>query len=155
MNDLAHAVDLAVLPQPGIAVGDATLSADRRLLDEDKPGPAHGELAIVNQMEGRDVAAYRRIHPHWRDDDPVAELDAAECNAFKQLDHCDLPLNWRTGSFAPRRSSCLCNGAGAAQRIDLAAGQAEIFRQDLVIVLTEARGRDVVRHCGIVQHERT
>jgi hypothetical protein len=87
MNDLAHAVDLAILPQPGIAVGDASPSADRRLLDEHEPGPTHGELAIVNQVERRNVPVFGRIHPHRRDHDPIAQLDATECNAFKQLDH--------------------------------------------------------------------
>src|SRR6185295_14807103 len=64
MNNLAHAFDLTVLPEPGIAVGDPPLSGDRGLLHEHEPGPAHGELAVVNQVEGRDVAVLGRIHSH-------------------------------------------------------------------------------------------
>ena len=64
MNDLAHAFDLTVLPEPGIAVGDPSLPADRGLLHEHEPGAAHGELAVMNQMEGRDVAVLGRIHSH-------------------------------------------------------------------------------------------
>ena len=57
-------------------------------------------------------------------------------------------------SHTPYGRRVRSNGAGVAQRIDLAIGKAEKFRQDLAVVLTKARGRDVFRRRGVVQHER-
>jgi hypothetical protein len=95
VNDLAHAFDLTILPEPGIAIGNTPLARDRRLFDKHKSCPAHRKLAVVNQMERRDVAVLGRVHSHRRDHDAVVQLDTAENSFFKQLDHLVPPPGQR------------------------------------------------------------
>src|SRR5258706_1261746 len=75
---------MSIVPDAGIAVGDAPALLDRGGFDEHDARAALGELAQMHEMPVADVAVERGVLAHRRDDDAVARLDVAQLYLFKQ-----------------------------------------------------------------------
>ena len=82
-RDASQSGNLRIVPDAGIAVSYAAAFLDRSGFHEDSAGAALRELAEVHEMPVRHHPVARGILAHRRNDDAVAQLDAAQLDRLK------------------------------------------------------------------------
>ena len=84
VGDRRERRDLRVVPQAEVAVRVATPRLDRRAADEHQRGPPEREAREVDPVPVVGQAVGRRVLLHRRDDDPVAQREAAQSGGLEQ-----------------------------------------------------------------------
>jgi hypothetical protein len=87
LGNAAQGIDLLVVPQPDIGIGDPALGRHRRRLDDDEPEAADAEAGEMGEVPVVGDAVPRRILAHRRHDQPILECEAARCEGGKELAH--------------------------------------------------------------------
>src|SRR6266850_2040685 len=89
---------MGIVPDAGVAVGDAAALLDGGRFDEHDPRAALRELAQVHEVPVGDRAVERRVLAHRRDDDAVPRLDLTNRNFLEekggQSRNTPLPVVW-------------------------------------------------------------
>ena len=71
IHDSLHALDLAVVPEPDVAGGDAAVCRDGAGFEDDQGGTAEGIRSEMHEVEVGHEPVLGRVHPHGRDGETV------------------------------------------------------------------------------------
>ena len=84
VDDRLPGLGLGVVPETGVLRRDATLGHHGRGLGEDEPDAAERERAVVHAVPVVRYAVDRGVLAHRRQDDPVAQREAAHREGFEE-----------------------------------------------------------------------
>ena len=82
-TDARQALNLRIIPQANVAMGDAPFRRHTRRLDHHQTKAAQGKFAIVDQVVISHVAVHSLVLAHGGDGEPVAQGDATQAQVFK------------------------------------------------------------------------
>src|SRR4029079_7315420 len=120
---------MSVIPDAGVAVGDAPALLDRGRLEEYRAGAALRELAEVHQVPVADLSVPRRVLAHRRHHNAIPDPDVPDPDFLEQhqfffalrssvnAEAEPLPFHCFSSITSPRKLSSMVTSSGSLRKI--------------------------------------
>jgi hypothetical protein len=83
-GDLLQAVDVAIFPDAGAAMGNAAVACHSRCLNDDGSSTTQCKPGMMSEMPGLDIAVDRLVLAHGRHNDAILQDSATQRKWLKQ-----------------------------------------------------------------------